>query len=121
MARIKLKFYDKEYIIEYKNREEVKAYFAHLKELYPTLEKIDVKKEPEKYVDISTKALVLLIKAGLVEHHENEMPSDDVIANWSTTIPNANEFYKMLMSMVQDVVNSVEQDAKNLSWEVEEN
>lgn len=121
MARIKLKFYDKEYIIEYKNRDEVKAYFVDLQELYDKLEKIDPDKNVKDYVLVSSKALEILIKAGLVEHHKDNMPSDEDIKRWITTIPNATAFYEKLMSMIQEVVSSVEEDAKNLSWEVEEN
>lgn len=110
MGRIKLKFYDKEYIIEYANRIEVKEYFGELSKLK---EKEDVKQ--------GIKALVLLLKAGLVEHHSNEMPSDEELERWATSMPNAKEFYKKLMSMVQDVVSLIENDTKNLKWEVEEN
>ena len=133
MARIKLKFYDKEYIIEYKNREEVKAYFVDFVTLAEKLEKIEKKlKKTNKnsqeyskisadYVNISLKTLSMLIKAGLIEHHKDDMPSDESITAWVSIIPNGKEFYKKLMSMVQDVVSSVEQDRKNLNWEVEEN
>ena len=110
MGRIKLKFYDKEYIIEYANRIEVKEYFGELSKLK---EKEDVKQ--------GIKALVLLLKAGLVEHHLNEMPSDEELERWATSMPNAKEFYEKLMSMVQDVVSLIENDTKNLKWEVEEN
>lgn len=110
MGRIKLKFYDKEYIIEYANRIEVKEYFGELSKIK---EKEDVKQ--------GIKALVLLLKAGLVEHHLNEMPSDEELERWATSMPNAKEFYEKLMSMVQDVVSLIENDTKNLKWEVEEN
>ena len=110
MGRIKLKFYDKEYIIEYANRIEVKEYFGELS-------KIKDKEEVKQGI----KALVLLLKAGLVEHHSNEMPSDKELERWATSMPNAKEFYEKLMSMVQDVVSLIENDTKNLKWEVEEN
>ena len=107
MGRIKLKFYDKEYIIEYANRIEVKQYFA---QLMPYKDKEDFQS--------SVKALVLLIKAGLVEHHSNDMPSDEDLENWATIMPNAEEFYAKLMSMIKEVVNVIENDTKNLKWEV---
>lgn len=107
MGRIKLKFKDKEYIIEYANRIEVKDYFAQLSKL----------KGKDDYKS-GIKALVLLLKAGLVEHHESEMPSDRDLENWATSIPNADKFYEKLMSMVQEVLNTIEQDTKNLNWEV---
>ena len=119
MARIKLKFYDKEYIIEYKNRDEVKNYFVDVASLYEKIEKLD--ENSKEYIDTSLKALALLIKAGLVEHHKDDMPSDEELHNWAMSVPNAKEFYTKLMSMVQEVLSSVEQDAKNLTWEVEEN
>lgn len=110
MARIKLKFHDKTYIIEYANRIEVKQYFAELTQL---------KDDDEKDIASGVKKLVLLIKAGLVEHHKNEMPSDDEIERWATSMPNAKAFYEKLMSMVQEVVSLIDDDTKNLSWEVE--
>ena len=110
MGRIKLKFYDKEYIIEYANRIEVKQYFA---ELDKVKDKDDIKS--------NVQALVLLIKAGLVEHHLNDMPTDEQLEVWATSLPNAEKFYEKLMSMVQDVVALIENDTKNISWEVEEN
>lgn len=109
MARIKLSFYDKDYIIEFANRIEVKEYFAQLS----TLEK-------SNDVNDGIKALVILLKAGLVEHHKNEMPSDEQLERWATSMPNAKKFYEKLMSMVQEVVSVIEQDTKNLKWEVEE-
>lgn len=111
MARIKLQFYDKTYTIEYANRSEVKEYFAQLQPLIGQ----------EENAKNSIKALTILIKAGLVEHHENDMPSDADIDRWITSIPNPDEFYKKLMSMVQLVINSIDSDSKNLKWEVEEN
>ena len=110
MGRIKLKFYDKTYIIEYANRIEVKEYFAQLSKLS--------KKDD---IESSIKALVILLKAGLVEHHKNDMPSDKDLEIWATSIPNTQKFYETLMSMVQDVVSLIEDDTKNLKWEVENN
>ena len=107
MGRIELKFYDKTYIIEYANRFEVKAYFQELANLKE-------KDETKKVI----KELVILLKAGLVEHHLNNMPSDNDILNWATSIPNAQKFYEKLMSMVQEVISLIENDTKNLNWEV---
>lgn len=107
MGRIKLKFYDKTYIIEYANRLEVKSYFAELSKIKDT-----------KDFENGIKALVLLVKAGLVEHHKNDMPSDSELENWVVSIPNAQQFYDKLMSMVQEVVSVIENDTKNLNWEV---
>ena len=109
MARkIKLQFYDKTYTIEYANRIEVKEYFAQLSEI-----------KDDKTIESSMKALIILLKAGLIEHHEKEMPSDKDIERWATSMPNAQKFYKTLMSMVQEVVSAIDSDTKNLKWEVE--
>lgn len=107
--RIKLSFYDKEYIIEYANRFEVKEYFGKLKVV-----------EKNNEVKNGIQALCILLKAGLVEHHLNDMPSDNDLERWATSIPNAKEFYDYLMSMVQEVVSVIENDTKNLKWEVVE-
>lgn len=109
MARkIKLQFYDKTYTIEYANRIEVKEYFAQLSK---------VKKDES--IESGVKTLVILIKAGLIEHHKKEMPSDKELERWITAIPNADSFYETLMSMVQEVVSAIDSDTKNLKWEVE--
>ena len=110
MGRIKLKFYDKTYTIEYANRIEVKEYFAQLSKI-----------KGKEDIETSMRALVLLLKAGLVEHHKEEMPSDEELERWATSIPNAEQFYEKLMSMVQEVITSMDKDTKNLKWEVEEN
>lgn len=108
MGRIKLKFYDKTYVIEFANRIEVKEYFAQVSKI-----------KGESEMENSIKALVLLLKAGLVEHHKHEMPSDEELERWATSMPNAEQFYQKLMSMVQEVINSMDNDTKNLKWEVE--
>ena len=120
MARIKLKFYDKEYTIEYANRIEVKEYFAQLEKVYSKdeLSKIENVNDEEFY-EKGMKMLVILLKAGLVEHHKNEMPSDKDLERWATSIPNIKEFYQYLTKMLQDVIQVIEQDTKNLKWEVE--
>lgn len=109
MGRIKLKFYDKTYIIEFANRAVVKNYFAELSK---------IENEDDDF-EKGIKALVLLLKAGLVKHHKEDMPSDEELERWATSIPNAKEFYEKLMSMVQEVVSLVDKDRKNTSWEVE--
>ena len=114
MARIKLKFYDKTYIIEYANRLEVKEYFAELKNLKKLAKGKDID------VESGISALKILVKAGLVEHHKDEMPSDQEIERWLTVLPNQKAFYEKLMSMIQEVVNAIESDTKNVSWEVEQ-
>lgn len=107
--RIKLKFYDKEYIIEYANRSEVKEYFAELGKV-----------KDDNSIENGIKALTILLKAGLVEHHKEEMPTDEELGRWATSIPNTKKFFETLMSMVQEVVNAIDNDTKNLNWEVEE-
>jgi len=110
MARkIRLQFYDKTYTIEYANRIEVKEYFTQLSKI-----KNDGK------IENGIKSLVILLKAGLVKHHKSEMPSDEEIERWATSIPNAELFYETLMEMVQEVVSVIDGDTKNLKWEVEE-
>lgn len=109
MARkIKLSFYDKTYTLEYANRIEVKNYFAEMSKI-----------KDDGTLESSIKGLVLLLKAGLIAHHEKDMPSDNDIERWATSIPNPKEFYETLMEMVREVVNVIEQDTKNLKWEVE--
>ena len=106
--KIKLQFYDKTYTIEYANRIEVKEYFAQLGKV-----------EKKDTIENGIRALVLLLKAGLVEHHKEEMPSDKELERWATSIPNTKEFYETLMSMVQEVISVIDKDTKNLKWEVE--
>lgn len=126
--RIELTFNDKKYIIEYTNRAEVLDYFKQLSLVGGKLLKEEEKatkgkkkKDANEFniVDGMT-TLVLLIKAGLVEHHKDEMPSDKVITSWVFAMPKANEFYETLMSMVQEVINSIKGETKNMKWEVVE-
>lgn len=107
--KIKLQFYDKTYTIEYANRIEVKEYFAKLGNI-----------KNDESIENGLKALVILLKAGLIEHHKDNMPSDSDLERWATSIPNADKFYKTLMSMVQEVISVISDDTKNLKWEVEE-
>lgn len=122
MARkIKLHFRDKTYIIEYSNRSEVLGYFSELNKLSSKVMEDNGKVDVENLdVEGSLDALKLLLKAGLVEHHKDDMPSDKDLENWVLIIPNATKFYETLMSMVQDVISTIEDDTKNVSWEVEE-
>lgn len=122
MARIKLKFYDKEYIIEYKNRSQVKEYFADLEAIVKEADALakDKNVDDKQKANVSLKGLVILIKAGLVEHHADDMPSDEDIDKWTTSIPNTKAFYEKLMSMIQEVIDAIDNDTKNLNWEVEE-
>lgn len=127
--RIELTFNDKKkYIIEYTNRAEVLDYFKQLSLVGGKLLKEEEKAtKGKKKKDINEfnvvdgmTTLVLLIKAGLVEHHKDEMPSDKVITSWVFAMPKANEFYETLMSMVQEVINSIKGETKNMKWEVVE-
>jgi len=119
--RIKLNFRDKTYIIEYSNRSEVLGYFSELNKLSSKVVEDNGKVDVENLdVEGSLDALKLLLKAGLVEHHKDDMPSDKDLENWVLIIPNATKFYETLMSMVQDVISTIEDDTKNMSWEVEE-
>lgn len=125
--RIELSFNDKKkYIIEYTNRAEVLDYFKQLSLVGGKMLK-EEKATKNKKKDINDfniidgmTTLVLLIKAGLVEHHKDEMPSDNVITSWVFAMPKANEFYETLMSMVQEVINSIDGETKNMKWEVVE-
>lgn len=119
--RIKLQFHDKEYIIEYSNRAEVLSYFAELDIVSKNVAGKDKEVDVENFdVENGFNALILLIKAGLVEHHKDDMPSDSELARWVLIIPNPNEFYETLRGMVQDVISTINDDRKNMKWEVEE-
>ena len=121
--KINLTFHGKTYIIEYANRTEVLEYFKDLKALS---EKV-VKDNKDETVDISNldiengvDAFKILLKAGLIEHHKDDMPSDKEIEEWILSIPNSQKFFEHLVSMVQDVLNTIEDNSKNISWEVVE-
>ena len=104
MARtIKLKFYDKTYIIEYANRNEVREYFAKLKDFMPQLTDISKGKQTENSEVLKTgmSTLRILIKAGLLEHHQDDMPSDKDVDRWVSSMPNTEKFFSTLMSMIQ--------------------
>ena len=124
MARkIKLDFYNKQFVIEYANRSEVKEYFANLKQYKKNIDKIinDKNISEKETIETGYGALRILIKAGLVEHHANEMPSDSDIDRWISSMPNAKQFFEKLISMIQEVMSEIGEDRKNIKWEVEDN
>lgn len=98
MARIELSFYDKNYTIEY-NR-------ASIKEFLTFKGKDDIEQA------------VALIKCGLIKNHKNDMPKDDEIIGWVLAMgEDIKPFAEALQEMVQDVLNSLKTDRKNLKWE----
>ena len=106
MARIEVKFYDKDYIIEF-DRESVKDFFK----LKGALNKKE--KDPME----QTKLLIALIKCGLIKHHADDIPSDDVVFGWVMAMgKDAPKFMEALRDMVNDVITTVETDRKNFQW-----
>lgn len=98
MARIELSFYDKDYIIEF-NRASVKEFLKH--------------KDDGDEID----QVVALIKSGLILHHANEMPTDDEVFGWVMALgEDMKDFAEALKGMVQDVLNALQADRKNLKW-----
>ena len=96
--KIELDFYDKKYTIEY-NRYSVKCVLTNNKSDEPLNQAIN------------------LIKCGLIMHHENELPTDDVIFGWVVAMgKNLEPFAEELRNMVQDVLKTFEEDRKNLKW-----
>ena len=95
MARkIELEFYDKKYIIEY-NRKAVADVVR-----FKGKDDIDV--------------VVNLIKCGLSKNHEKDMPSDDEIIGWVMALgDDLTAFAEALKELVQDVLNTFENDRKN--------
>ena len=99
MARIELSFNDKAYVIEY-NRASIREF----------LKNKEGKDELEQVVE--------LVKAGLLLHHQNEMPSDDNVFGWLMAMgEDLKDFADALHGMVQDVLNTIKEDRKNLKWE----
>lgn len=99
MARIELSFNDKAYVIEY-NRASIREF----------LKNKEGKDELEQVVE--------LVKAGLLLHHQNEMPSDDEVFGWLMAMgEDLKDFADALHEMVQDVLNTIKEDRKNLKWE----
>ena len=97
MARIELSFYDKKYVIEY-NRASVKEFIL-----------AKPKNEFEQ--------VVLLIKCGLEMHHKKDMPSDDDIFSWVMALGDSmKSFAEALRDLIQGVLNTFEEDRKNLKW-----
>lgn len=98
MARkIELEFYDKKYTIEY-NR-------ASVKEVLLANDKDQLGQ------------VVALIKAGLLIHHKDEMPTDDEIFGWVMAMgEEVKQFAEALQEMIQEVVSTFENDRKNLKW-----
>ena len=99
MARINLSFNDKEYVIEY-NRASIKDFLMSK----------DNKDEIEQVVE--------LVKSGLEMHHKDDMPSDDEIFGWLMAMgDDLKDFAEALHGMVQDVLDVIKADRKNLKWE----
>ena len=95
--KIELEFYNKKYIIEY-NRASVLGVVSY-----------QGKNDIEQVVN--------LIKCGLTKNHKNELPSDDEIKGWLIAMgEDINEFANALREMVQDVLNTFQEDRKNLKW-----
>ena len=98
MARIELSFYDKDYVIEF-NRASVKGF-------------LKVRNSGDELDQV-----VALIKSGLLMHHEDDMPTDDLILGWVLAMgDDIKVFAEKLQSMVQEVLNSLKADRKNLKW-----
>ena len=96
MARIELSFYDKDYVIEF-NRASVKGF-------------LKVRNSGDELDQV-----VALIKSGLLMHHEDDMPTDDLILGWVLAMgDDIKVFAEKLQSMVQEVLNSLKADRKNL-------
>ena len=99
MARIELSFNDKNYVIEY-NRASIREFLKHK----------DDKDELEQ--------VVTLIRCGLIMHHMNDMPSSDEIFGWVLSMGgDAERFVEALREMIQDTLNVLKADRKNLKWE----
>ena len=98
MARIELSFYDKNYVIEF-NRASVKG-FLKVRNGGDELDKV-----------------VALIKSGLLMHHANDMPEDDEVYGWVLAMgEDIKPFAEKLQGMVQEVLNALTADRKNLKW-----
>lgn len=98
MARIELSFYDNKYTIEY-NRASIREFLSL------------------KNVDNEIDQVVALIKCGLQMHHEDDMPSDEMIVSWVLALgDDVKPFAEALTSLVQDVLEALKADRKNLKW-----
>lgn len=99
MARIELSFQDKKYTIEY-NRASIKEFIA-------------VRNKGSDF----DKA-VALIKCGLLKHHSQEMPDDDAVLGWVMAMgEDLKDFIEALQGLIQDALNVIKADRKNLKWE----
>ena len=97
--KIELSFYDKKYIIEY-NRSSVRKVLLHNNKNDDTIQRA-----------------IMLIKCGLVMHHEDDLPSDDDIFGWVMALGSEVEnFANALREMVQSVLDTFKEDRKNLHW-----
>ena len=101
MARINLSFIDKEYVIEY-NR-------ASIRESLKVKENLD-----------ELNQVIALIKCGLIMHHEDDvdMPDEDEIFGWVMAMgDDIKDFAEALREMVQEALDVIKTDRKNLKWE----
>lgn len=98
MARkIELKFYDNVYTIEY-NRASIKEVFLHQS-------------------NDEIEQVITLIKGGLMLHHKDNMPNDDEIFGWVMALgEDVKPFAEALQGMVQEVLDAIQSDKKNLEW-----
>ena len=106
MARIiDLHFNDKDYVIEF-TRESVK-------ELFKLKQGVEEKDAFDGAVE--------LIKIGLLAHHKNDMPDDEVITSWIFALGSDLEaFIKEMRNSIDETINAIKQDqqSKNLKWGV---
>lgn len=101
MARINLSFNDRNYTIEY-NR-------ASIKEFLKVKDKLD---------DLDQ--VIALIKCGLIMHHEDDvdMPDENEIFSWVMAMgDDVKNFAEALREMVEEALNAIKADRKNLKWE----
>ena len=99
MARIELSFNDKNYTIEYDR--------ASIREFLKSKEGKD-----------EIEQVICLVKCGLLKHHKEDMPSEDDIFGWVMAMgENVESFADTLHEMVQGVLDTFKNDAKNLKWE----
>lgn len=99
MARINLSFNDKEYVIEY-NRASIRE-FLKVKENLDELDQV-----------------IALIKCGLIMHHKKDMPDEDEIFGWVMAMgDDIKDFAEALREMVQEALDVIKTDRKNLKWE----
>ena len=97
MARIELSFYDKNYVIEY-NRTSVREFLM-----------VKPKDDLEQ--------VTALIKCGLKMHHANDLPSDDEIFGWVMALgEDMTPFAEALHNLIQGVLDTFQEDRKNLKW-----